>query len=113
VRGGKEGGVPRSSRAEYILKRRVAPTDQAVVYKAYRVHTTPHLAGLWISLLVSIGAPKPVTQDSLTDTVTRVPGEYPSAAQALAAAKRYIDDEASRQPGIDNAPASGDTDQGQ
>jgi hypothetical protein len=35
-----------------------------------------------------------MTKDSLTDTVTRVPGEYPSEDEAIQAAKRYIDDEA-------------------
>ena len=90
--GGKAGGVAGTSRAEYLPKGRAAAFDRAVQYKAYRIHTTPHLTGLWISLIVSIGTPKPVTKDSLTNTVTRVPGEDQSAAKALEAAKRYIDE---------------------
>jgi len=37
-----------------------------------------------------------MTQDSLTPTVTRVPGEYASEAEALRAAKRYVDEELER-----------------
>jgi Arc/MetJ-type ribon-helix-helix transcriptional regulator len=34
-----------------------------------------------------------MTKDSLTDTVTRVPGEYPSEEEAMQAAMRYIDEQ--------------------
>ena len=37
-----------------------------------------------------------MTKDSLTDTVTRVPGEYPSEDEAIQGAERYIDAEDSR-----------------
>ena len=66
--GGNAGGGVRAARAEYLPKGRVAALDRPVEYKAYRIHTTPHLSGLWISMIVSIGTPKPVTKDSLTDT---------------------------------------------
>lgn len=65
--------------------------DKGVVYKAYRIHVSDLLSGLWLSKIVSIGERKPMTKDSLTDAVTRVPGEYPSKAEALQAAKQYID----------------------
>ena len=91
--GGNAGGVVRAARAEYLHKGRVAALDRAVEYKSYRIHTTPHLTGLWISMIVSIGTPKPVTKDSLTDTVTRVPGEYTSEEEAIHAARAYIDRE--------------------
>ena len=47
-------------------------------------------------MIVSIGTRQSTTKDSLTDTVTRVPGEYQSVAEALEAAKRYIDEEDAR-----------------
>jgi Arc/MetJ-type ribon-helix-helix transcriptional regulator len=34
-----------------------------------------------------------MTKDSLTATVTRVPGEYPSEEEAIQAAMRYIDEQ--------------------
>jgi hypothetical protein len=42
-------------------------------------------------MVVSLGQRQPLTSDSLADTVTRVPGEYPSDDEAIQAAKRYID----------------------
>jgi len=42
-------------------------------------------------MLVKLGQPRAVTKDSLTDKVTRVPGEYPSESEALQAAVHYID----------------------
>jgi len=67
--------------------------NDATVYKAYRIHTRSLMAGPWDSVIVSIGRRKPMTKDSLTDTVTRVPGEYHSREEAMQAAKRYIDGE--------------------
>jgi len=55
------------------------------------------MSGLWVSMIVSIGTRQSTTKDSLTDTVTRVPGEYQSEAEALEAAKQYIDEEDARQ----------------
>jgi hypothetical protein len=60
------------------------------IYKEHRIHTTPLLSGRWISAIVNFGKKKVVTKDSLTDTVTRVPGEYDSEEQALRAAREYI-----------------------
>ncbi len=65
--------------------------DDAVEYKAYRIYTRPHLPGLWISMIVNLGQRKPASEDSLTTMVTRIPGEYPSDAEALLAARQYID----------------------
>ena len=62
------------------------------IYKEHRIHTTPLLSGRWISAIVNIGKKKVVTKDSLTDTVTRVPGEYDSEVAAIRAAMRYIDE---------------------
>jgi hypothetical protein len=50
-------------------------------------------SSLWLSMIVSVGKRKAMTKDSLTAAVTRVPGEYESEAEALQAAKRYIDAE--------------------
>ena len=67
--------------------------DAAPVYKAHRIHATRLYSRPYVSLIVSIGKGQPMTKDSLTDTVTRVPGEYPSEDEAIQAAKRYIDAE--------------------
>jgi hypothetical protein len=47
-------------------------------------------------MIVSVGKRKLITEDSLTDTVLRVPGEFFSKEEAILAAKRYIDGEDSR-----------------
>ena len=65
----------------------------APVYKTHRIHTSRLMRGPWVSIVVSIGTRQPMTKDSLTDTVTRVPGEYPSEDEAIQAAKHYIDAE--------------------
>jgi Arc/MetJ-type ribon-helix-helix transcriptional regulator len=67
--------------------------DNAPVYKAHRIHITRLYSRPYVSLIVSIGIRKPMTKDSLTDTVTRVPGEYPSEAEAMQAAMRYLDEQ--------------------
>jgi len=67
--------------------------NKAPVYKAHRIHTSRLMRGPWVSIVVSIGTRQPMTKDSLTDTVTRVPGEYPSEEEAIQGAKRYIDAE--------------------
>ncbi len=61
------------------------------IYRGYRLHTSLRF-GLWVSPLVSIGKRRPITTDSLKETVTLVPGEYPSETEALLAAKRYTDE---------------------
>lgn len=63
----------------------------AQVYKAHRIHTTRLFSRPYVSMIVSLGTRKPLTTNSLTDAVTRVPGEYPSEEEAVQAAKRYID----------------------
>jgi len=65
--------------------------NDASVYKAHRIHTSRLFSGLYVSIIVRLGKRNPPTKDSLTDTVTRVPGEYPSEAEAVLAAKQYID----------------------
>ncbi len=70
--------------------------DDALVYKAHRIHTKSTTSGLWVSMIVGLGTRKPMTKDSLTDTVTRVPEEYHSREEAILAAKRYIDEPDSR-----------------
>jgi len=67
--------------------------NNASVYRAHRIHPTRYLSGLWASVIVSIGIRQPTTKDSLTDTATRVPGEYDSEVGAIQAAMRYIDDQ--------------------
>ncbi len=65
--------------------------ENAPVYKAHRIHITRRYSRPYISMIVSLGKQTARTTHSLTDTVTRVPGEYPTADEAIEAAKRYID----------------------
>ncbi len=65
--------------------------ENAPVYKAHRIHVTRLFSRPYISMIVSLGQQTARTTHSLTDTVTRVPGEYPTAEEAIEAAKRYID----------------------
>ena len=62
------------------------------IYKEHRIHAgrMPN-SGHWISTIVKLGQTRPITNDSLTAKVTRVPGEYESEAEALRAAAQYID----------------------
>lgn len=60
-------------------------------YKAYRIHAARLTFGTYISMIVSVGKRKLITEDSLTDTVLRVPGEFLSKDEAILAAKLYID----------------------
>ncbi len=76
--GGEPMHVAATSQAEYWPKGRASVLDGAVVYKGYRIHTAPHVPGLWISMIVRLGPPMPVTKDSLTASVTQVPEEYAS-----------------------------------
>ena len=62
------------------------------IYRGSRIHTSS-LFGRWISMIVRIGKRRPITKDSLTDAVSRIPGDYPSEEEAVLAAKRYIDAE--------------------
>ena len=69
------------------------------VYKAYRIHVARLTFGTYISMIVSVGKRKLITEDSLTDTVLRVPGEFLSKEEAILAAKLYIDAMDSRKQG--------------
>jgi hypothetical protein len=61
------------------------------VYKGHRIHTKRLFSGAWIGTLVNVGKATIPTRDALTDSVTRVPGEYESEDQAIQAARVYID----------------------
>ncbi len=63
------------------------------IYKQHRIHTARLASGPWISLIVNVGRRTVRTKDALTDTVTRVPGEYALEDEAIQAARAYIDHE--------------------
>jgi hypothetical protein len=69
------------------------------VYKAFRIHAARLTFGTYISMIVSVGKRKLITEDSLTDTVLRIPGEFLSKDEAILAAKLYIDAMDSRKQG--------------
>ena len=66
---------------------------RAPIYKQHRIHTTQLFSGPWVSTIVNMGRKTVPSKDALTDTVTRVPGEYPSEEEAIQAARAYIDRE--------------------
>lgn len=66
---------------------------EALIYRHYRIHTTPLRGEQWLAMIVKLGAKSSLTKDSLTPAVTRIPGEYVSEAEAIDAAKRYINNE--------------------
>ena len=76
----------------------MSTSTEASVYKAHRIHTTRLFSRPYVSMIVSLGKRTPLTPNSLTDTVTRVPGEYPSEAEAIQAAMRYIDEQEAHRP---------------
>ena len=61
------------------------------IYKDYRIHTSQLFSETYVSLIVRLGGRDPLTTNSLTDTVTRVPGEYEDEDKAIQAARAYID----------------------
>ncbi len=65
--------------------------DEAPVYRGYRIHTSQLFSETFVSMIVRLGGRSPLTTNSLTDTVTRVPGEYENQEQAIRAARAYID----------------------
>ena len=63
------------------------------IYKEHRIHTARLPSGRWLGTIVNLGKEKRMTKDSLTAAATRIWGEYHSEAEAIEAAKRYIDAE--------------------
>jgi hypothetical protein len=61
------------------------------IYKQHRIHTTRLSSGPWVSMIVNVGRKTVPTKDALTETVTRVPGEYELEDMAIQAARAYID----------------------
>jgi len=60
------------------------------VYKRHRIHVAELPSGVWVASAVHFGA-----SDS---GVERVRGEYPTKADAIAAAKAHIDREEAERP---------------
>ena len=78
--------------------RRKSRVKEGPLYKGYRIYTARLLSEHWLSKIVSLGTKKGMSKDSLTAEVTGIPGEYGSEAEAIQAAKGYIDEaEAHRQ----------------
>ncbi len=61
------------------------------IYKEHRIHTRRLTRGPWLSTIVNVGRKTVPTKEALTETVTRVPGEYASEDEAIQAARAYID----------------------
>ncbi len=69
---------------------------ESPIYKQYRIHTAELSSGEWVASIVNMGKRKLITKDSLTMAVTRIPKEYSSEAEAIQAAKDYIDQQSYR-----------------
>ena len=67
-----------------------------LVYKEHRIHSARLASGLWVSIIVKLGAKKVMTRDSLTPAASRGPGEYDSEDEAVRTARRYIDEDEKR-----------------
>ncbi len=65
--------------------------EDAPVYRGYRIHTSRLYSEVYVCMIVRLGGRDPLTTNSLTDTVTRVPGEYEDEHHAIQAARSYID----------------------
>ena len=72
--------------------RRKSNLKEGPVYKGYRIYTSRLPSEHWLSKIVKLGKKRAMTKDSLTAEVTGIPGEYGSEAEALQAAKGYIDE---------------------
>ena len=66
---------------------------KAPTYEQHRIHTRQLFSGPRLSTIVNMGRKTVLTKDVLTDTVTRVSGEYTSEEEAIQAARTYIDRE--------------------
>jgi hypothetical protein len=77
---------------------RKSSVKEGPLYKGYRIYTARLLSEHWLSKIVNLGKKKGMTKDSLTAKVIGIPGEYGSEAEAIQAAKRYIDEETERRP---------------
>jgi hypothetical protein len=73
--------------------RRKSSLKEGPIYKGYRIYTARLLSEHWLSKIVNLGKKKGMTKDSLTAEVTGIPGEYGSEAEAIQAARGYIDEE--------------------
>jgi hypothetical protein len=69
------------------------------IYKEYRIHTAALRSGRWLSTIVNLGNEKRINKNSLTAATTRIWGAYDSEAEAIEAAKAYIDAEARHRQG--------------
>ncbi len=74
--------------------RRKSNLKEGPIYKGYRIYTSRLVSEHWLSKIVTLGKRKGMTKDSLTAKVIGIPGEYGSEAEAIQAAKGYIDEEA-------------------
>ena len=61
------------------------------IYKEHRIHTRRLTRGPWVSMIVNVGGKLLPTKEALTETATRVPGEYATEDEAIQAARLYID----------------------
>jgi hypothetical protein len=82
-----------NSRFGIALNGRHEDLKEHLVYKEHRIHTKRLFSGRWVGAIVNVGKKKVITKDSLTEAVTRIPGEYDSEDETVEAAKGYIDGE--------------------
>ncbi len=92
-------GVPVGKLLENGGKEASPEVKEAQAYKQHRIHPLQLFSGLWVISVVNVGGRKMTNKDSLTDAVTRIPGEYDSEERAIQAAKEYIEQQESHGQG--------------
>ena len=61
------------------------------VYKMHRIHTTRLPSGVWVVSIVRLGVARDDARFGGGPPVERIRGEYRSQAEAVSAAKQYVD----------------------
>jgi len=64
------------------------------IYRQHRIHTTRLVSGLWVAAVVRLGASLPPGQGHAGPPVEHLRGEHPSEVEAIAAARDYLDRQA-------------------
>ena len=70
---------------------RSTEVKESPIYKQRRIHTMQLPSGIWRVAVANVGKHKMTSGDSLTEVVMRIPGEHRTEAEAIQAAKEYID----------------------
>ena len=68
------------------------------VYRQHRIHTTRLFSGVWVVAVVHLGTAPPPGRMHAGPPVEHLRGEHPSEAEAIAAARHFIDRQVDTSP---------------